>query len=297
MAAVKSTAALLLRRRSCLRSLRPFSFSSSSRCFGDDVDAGGDDRDLAIRKKREKMEMIRSGAKSPGKIRQHVNPLSLKFQRIPSPPDYAEMFARDDLPLHLDLGSGKGSWLCDIAKGRCEKNHLGIEIREALAARAQLLASDAPNCAFLFGNVNVSIKALLSQYPGTLDIVSINNPDPHFKKKHWKRRIVNRALVQDLAEFQPPGGILYIQSDIASLVDDMTSIITEQGLYKQVLRANELRQELDPAVNMNAAEAEGIKCANPFGFLTEREAHVLDTGGAVRRAAFHRTDISHVEKL
>ena len=47
----------------------------------------------------------------------------------------------------------------------------------------------------LQANASISIGALLSNYPGDIVLANVQFPDPHFKKKHHKRRIVQAELV------------------------------------------------------------------------------------------------------
>ncbi|MGA7935141.1 MAG: tRNA (guanosine(46)-N7)-methyltransferase TrmB, partial [Kovacikia sp.] len=49
------------------------------------------------------------------RVREHVNPLSKKYQSPISPPDWQKIYAIPDQPLHLDIGSGKGRFLLEMA--------------------------------------------------------------------------------------------------------------------------------------------------------------------------------------
>lgn len=49
---------------------------------------------------------------------------------------------------------------------------------------------------------------------GKLNLVTIQFPDPHVKKKHGKRRIVQKQLVEAIGRHLVPGGRLFLQSDM-----------------------------------------------------------------------------------
>lgn len=49
---------------------------------------------------------------------------------------------------------------------------------------------------------------------GELALVSIQFPDPHFKKRHHKRRIVQPELVEAICRRLRPGGRVFMQSDV-----------------------------------------------------------------------------------
>lgn len=49
-------------------------------------------------------------------------------------------------------------------------------------------------------------------------------PDPHFKRKHRKRRVVQEQLVRELAQLLRPGGRVFVQSDVEE-VSNMSSVV------------------------------------------------------------------------
>ena len=63
------------------------------------------------------------------------------------------------------------------------RNVLGLDIRSKLVARARKWAETlgAGNVSFMLANATVSVDSLLEGYPGPLDLVCIQFPDPHFK--------------------------------------------------------------------------------------------------------------------
>jgi tRNA (guanine-N7-)-methyltransferase len=59
---------------------------------------------------------------------------------------------------------------------------------------------------FVFTNATVSLANLLSTYPGPLVRLCVQFPDPHFKKRHKKRRIIQPGVVQAVKQLLVPGG-------------------------------------------------------------------------------------------
>ena len=123
----------------------------------------------------------------------------------------------------------------DRIDGHCRCfNYLGLEIREPLVHRAlhwtKLLQLD--HCV-TFMNVNgtLHMKALLESYPGLTRpiLVCIQFPDPHFKKRYHKRRIVQESLVLDLAELLPSGSLVFLQSDVFEVAKDMRNAFERFG--------------------------------------------------------------------
>ena len=80
------------------------------------------------------------------------------------------------------------------------------------------------NLKFLFCNVNVSLDEWLSDLDyGQLKRVSIQFPDPWFKRKHFKRRVLKTNLINSIAKSMSEDGEIFIQSDILKLIESMTS--------------------------------------------------------------------------
>lgn len=87
-------------------------------------------------------------------------------------------------------------------------NLLGIEIRGKLVERANAWAKQLGidrRARFLDGNATVSLPAgLLREYPGPLALACVQYPDPHFKERHRKRRVVQAPFAVALAEALAP---------------------------------------------------------------------------------------------
>ncbi len=163
------------------------------------------------------------------RVRQHVNPLCQRYQDAIGPPDWQQVYAQPTQPLHLDIGCARGQFLLSMAHLKPDWNFLGVEIRQPLVERANEQRDQLKlgNLHYLFCNINTALRSpqarprtsLLS--PESLQAVTIQFPDPWFKRRHQKRRIVQPQLVKDLAHCLQPGGFLFIQSDVLEVAVDM----------------------------------------------------------------------------
>ena len=207
------------------------------------------------------------------RVHQHVNPLSPYYRQSPTPVDIEAVFADPAKPLLLDIGCARGRFLLRLAEAEPKWNYLGVEIREPLVEEANRLAGEAglQNLHYAFCNAMLWLERLLEGIPaGRLQNVTIQFPDPWFKKKHAKRRMVNREMVDTIAKYLAPGGRVFVQTDIEFLADEMLSLF----------RADERFLESPTDVN-------------PFPIKTEREKAVEDKQLPVYRTAFllkNRTD-------
>ncbi|KAK9120308.1 hypothetical protein Syun_017925 [Stephania yunnanensis] len=218
------------------------------------------------------------------RIRQHVNPLSSSFTlQVPVPiPDWKQVFKDSTLPLMVDIGSGSGRFLIWLAKRSPQpKNYLGIEIRHKLVKRAQSWVKDLAlnNICFMFANATISFQQLVSSYPGPLTFVSILCPDPHFKKRHHKRRVVQQPLVDSIVNNLSPGGQVLVQSDVLEVALDM------RGQFDA--KEGKL-QHMDSVDASLVCDAQGWLSTNPMGIRTEREIHAEFEGGQIYRRMYQK---------
>jgi tRNA (guanine-N7-)-methyltransferase len=202
------------------------------------------------------------------RVHQHVNPLAPFFRFIPEPVELDKVFADPTLPLFLDIGSARGRFILRMAEGDASMNYLGIEIREPLVHEANRLAKEAglTNLHYEFTNALLSLDKSLANLPeGILKTVTIQFPDPWFKKKHAKRRMVTPALALTVISHLAPGGTVFIQTDIEFLADEMFEVFRQSDDVKE-----------EPTD------------VNPFPFKTERETAVEEKGLPVYRRVFLR---------
>lgn len=200
------------------------------------------------------------------RVRQHVNPLSDRYRAPTAPPQWDSVYADSSQPLLLDIGCARGTFLLAMAQQQPRRNFLGLEIRAALVEDA-LRRRDRlglTNLHFIFCNVTPSLGPLLASLPvGVLDQVTIQFPDPWFKKRHQKRRVVQPELVAAIAAHLSLGGIVFLQSDVESVVVEMGERFSAHPRF-------------------TATEEKG----SPFPILTEREAMTLERGDPVYRLRF-----------
>ncbi|MEH1971288.1 tRNA (guanosine(46)-N7)-methyltransferase TrmB [Nostoc sp.] len=206
------------------------------------------------------------------RVRQHVNPLGKKYQTPASPLDWEKIYAKPNQPLHLDIGCAKGQFLLNMAKIESSWNFLGLEIREPLVVEANKLRSELgfTNLHYLFCNVNNSLHSLLSSLPlRSLQRVTIQFPDPWFKTRHAKRRVVQPELVADLANYLAVGGFVFLQSDMEFVAVEMRDRFAENPAFQKIGVGEWLVE-------------------NPLPVPTEREIGTQKKGEPVYRALFKR---------
>jgi tRNA (guanine-N7-)-methyltransferase len=203
------------------------------------------------------------------RVHQHVNPLAPYYRQAPEPLEIEKIFAKPNLPLFLDIGCARGRFILKMAEITPDQNFLGVEIREPLVREANLIGQDKKleNLHYEFCNAMMALDRLLEKLPANLlQTVTIQFPDPWFKKKHAKRRMVNRELVETVVAHLAGRGRIFVQTDIEFLAKEMFDLF----------RQNENLREISIG-------------ENPFPVKTEREKAVEEKDLPVFRAMFEKS--------
>ena len=196
-------------------------------------------------------------------MRQHVNPLSSNFNQIERIPSLSEMFGDSKLNLHLDIGCAAGEFLFDLALVNTSWNYLGIEIRERLVKTAKLRVQEKEikNLYFVFGNANNILNDVQNKFIlENVKSISFNFPDPWFKKKHYKRRVIQPDFINILSNSLQKGSLIFIKTDVKDLFDYMDCTISSNLNFK----------------NIDKKDFNYSKSFNPNKIRTNREKLVID---------------------
>ena len=214
-------------------------------------------------------------------MRQHVNPLSQFFQLPLSLPSKDILFEKSHYPIHLDIGSAKGEFLIELATKYPDWNFVGLEIREPLVRFCEIKRKKLKlnNLKFLFCNVNVSLNEWLSDLDyGQLQRVSIQFPDPLFKRKHFKRRVLKTNLLNSIAKSMSKDGEIFIQSDIFKLIESMTNTIDKSRYFN--------RKDLGDLRFLDK---------NPYNVKTDRELFSLKKNLPIYKAMYIRNSLLFID--
>jgi tRNA (guanine-N7-)-methyltransferase len=139
---------------------------------------------------------------------------------FPGPPDWPSVFGRR-APLEVELGFGRPHFLLARAKEVPAHDLVGIEWkgRWPSAVWDKQARGEAQNVRAVHGNAWVLFGALFR--PSTVRHAYLNFPDPWWKSKHKKRRIVSDGFASLIASRLEPGGSMLVQTDVASLLEDI----------------------------------------------------------------------------
>lgn len=170
------------------------------------------------------------------RIRKHANPFTVttRLGRL----DRLALFGRE-APLEVDLGCGAAGFLFERARNHPDRDFVGLEVRKPLvkAAMQKREVEGPKNLAVFYAS---SAENLELAEPGVVQLFSIQFPDPCFKKRHWKRRILQPKIVRGMTLALPLGGRIYAQSDVKPLAEEMYDFLAAEQALRSLLDPNML---------------------------------------------------------
>ena len=131
-------------------------------------------------------------------------------------------------PTYLDIGAGMGRFLMAESEKNPNTRYLGIDpdyqcVKKNLQKldNRERRQAGLPLVRFFFGSVYHAMPHLPEK---SIDRAYVNYPDPWFKKRHLKRRLVTEKLFHSLLPALKDGAQVFVQTDI----DDYAEFIHEQ---------------------------------------------------------------------
>ena len=126
--------------------------------------------------------------------------------------NWKKSFFKNDNPLVLELGCGKGEYSVALAKKYPQKNFIGIDIKGARFWRGAKTAIEEsiPNVAFLRTQIELVDYAFGNH---EVDEIWITFPDPQIKYKRTKHRMTNIDFLKRYKTILKPEGIINLKTD------------------------------------------------------------------------------------
>ncbi|HIA62252.1 MAG TPA: tRNA (guanosine(46)-N7)-methyltransferase TrmB [Planctomycetes bacterium] len=134
---------------------------------------------------------------------------------------------RSDNPLEIELGSGKGLFLNRAAVENPTRNFIGLEIRKkyALYSAIRLERVGIANAVIFQGDGLLFCNKYIPT--ATVHAVHVYFPDPWWKQKHHKRRVLNAGFMGDVVRILEPQGKLYFWTDVRDYFDATLELISQ----------------------------------------------------------------------
>jgi tRNA (guanine-N7-)-methyltransferase len=148
------------------------------------------------------------------------------WDQLPNPWSSAAIF-KQEAPLEVEVGSGKGLFLQSAAAAMPSHNFLGIEVAQKYAhyCAARLAKHALANAVMANSDAERIFRELLPDE--SLVAVHVYFPDPWWKKRHHKRRVMNPSFLRDVARTLGPGGRLHFWTDVEDYFNATLALIAE----------------------------------------------------------------------
>ncbi|WP_299114598.1 tRNA (guanosine(46)-N7)-methyltransferase TrmB [uncultured Winogradskyella sp.] len=144
-------------------------------------------------------------------------------------------FFKNNNPLVLELGCGKGEYTVGLAKRYLNKNFVGIDIKGARFWRGAktALENNIPNAAFIRTQIEL-IDCVFAE--NEVDEIWITFPDPQIKYKRTKHRLTNLQFLERYRKVLKPNGLMHLKTDSEFMHGYTLGLL--HGLGYEVLYAN-----------------------------------------------------------
>ena len=180
--------------------------------------------------------------------------ISLKPENLDGKIDFAQIFGRSG-PVHIEIGSGKGTFLVSQARHDPEVNFLGIEWAGKYYRHAvdRVGRWDLRNVRI----IRADAAQFLAEYveDSTVMFFHVYFPDPWPKKRHHKRRFFKGANMEQMLRCLDVGGVINVATDYAEYFEPIEDVIRQEVLSNRA----ELIRFLFPFRTESEGDPDGVR--------------------------------------
>ena len=141
--------------------------------------------------------------------------------------NWQQVFGNDH-PVHIEIGMGKGRFICEMANTHPDINYIGIEKYSSVLLRAiqKMEEEPLPNLLFIRMDAeNIDEVFGLDE----VDRIYLNFSDPWPKDRHAKRRLPSKEFLARYDRFLKKDGVLEFKTDNRGLFDFAVEELPQAG--------------------------------------------------------------------
>lgn len=153
------------------------------------------------------------------------------FRTAPLDPRSLFPTADPQCPLELEVGSGKGLFLTTAAAAAPDHCFLGVEISHGYArmTAGRLAKQQAGNARIIAGDGNILVRNLFPD--ACLDAIHVYFPDPWWKARHRKRRVLSDMFLAHAGRVLVRGGVLHVWTDVEEYFEEAMAAAAGTGVF------------------------------------------------------------------
>lgn len=172
--------------------------------------------------------------------------------------------------IEIDIGFGRGYFLLSRASSMPNVAIIGIEIKKRWVMRAYRRAQRASlsNLKLVWLDAKLFIPKLKPD--GSLQAVFINFPDPWWKKRHQKRKLITPWFAHEIYRLLKVGGTIFLQTDVEERAEEYLKLFLGLGLKNLANNGSNYMKE------------------NIFGISSHREKKCNELGESIFRLYFRK---------
>ena len=174
----------------------------------------------------------------------NLRPVLVALDGLPERWDTAAVFGRA-APLEVELGTGKGLFLAAAAAADPATNFLGSELafKYAAHAAARAVKRGLVHVRVVHGDAARLVHEKLPY--ACARAIHVYFPDPWWKKRHHKRRLMRESVVRDIERVLAPGGRLHFWTDVEEYFRLTVELIGQVTRFTGPLAVEERAAEHD----------------------------------------------------
>lgn len=140
-----------------------------------------------------------------------------------------EVFKNDN-PIHIEIGMGKGKFIMELAEKNPEINYIGIEKYSSVLLRGiqKMEAMEEPLKNLVFIRFDADYITDIFG-PSEIDKIYLNFSDPWPKDRHAKRRLPSKEFIARYKQFIIPGHTVEFKTDNIDLFNFALEQVPEAG--------------------------------------------------------------------
>ena len=161
---------------------------------------------------------------------------------------WKEKFKNPKLPLHLELGCGKGRFISELASSNMNINYIAIDLVDAMLGLAKrnvetvYAEKNLEPENILLTRFDIERILLILDKKDEVERIYINFCNPWPKGKHRKKRLTHTRQLEKYKEFLKSGGEIYFKTDDDDLFNSSLMYFKETG-FEIIKKTYDLHSE------------------------------------------------------